>query len=166
MFDNFAAALDGNVPACSTCWMQPTADQRRRNSTHSGGLRMTHSSPTCSVVYTTAQERAITSIVSTGAFDMWELVNQTVIDWVNDYYTNLDVELVGSIPNLNATGRTEFARALLDWQRGELETAGYADGLPQLIRAIEPTFGQVRAESGRDRNDTDTLRSDVSGGTG
>ena len=97
-------------------------------------------------LYDVAQERAITSIVSTGAFDMWELVNLTVIDWVNDYYTNLDVELVGSIPNLNATGRTEFARAFLDWQRGELETAGYADGLPQLIRAIEPTFGQVRAE--------------------
>ena len=76
----------------------------------------------------------------------------------DDYYTNLDVELVGSIPNLNATGRTEFARAFLDWQRGELETAGYADGLPQLIRAIEPTFGQVRAETHRrDGNDTDTL---------
>ena len=96
-------------------------------------------------LYDVAQERAITSIVTTGAFDMWETVNQRVIDWVNDYYTNIDAELVGSIPNLNATGRTEFARAFIDWQRGELETAGYADGLPQLIRAIEPTFGQVRA---------------------
>ena len=96
-------------------------------------------------LYDVAQERAITSIVTTGAFDMWETVNQRVIDWVNDYYTNIDAEIVGSIPNLNATGRTEFARAFIDWQRGELETAGYADGLPQLIRAIEPTFGQVRA---------------------
>ena len=97
-------------------------------------------------LYDVAQERAITSIVTTGAFDIWETVNQRVIDWVNDYYTNIDAEIVGSIPNLNATGRTEFARAFIDWQRGELETAGYADGLPQLIRAIEPTFGQVRAE--------------------
>jgi len=97
-------------------------------------------------LYEIAQERAITSIVNTGAFDMWQLVNQSVIDWVDEYYTSIDADIVGSIPNLNATGRTEFARTFLDWQRGELETAGYADGLPQLIRAIEPTFGQVRAE--------------------
>ena len=37
---------------------------------------------------------------------MWELVNQTVIDWVKRLHTNLDVELVGSIRELNATGRT------------------------------------------------------------
>ena len=97
-------------------------------------------------LYEIAQERAIVSIVSGGAVDMWEAINEAVIGWVNDYYTNLDVELVGSVPNINATSRTDFARAFLDWQRGELETAGYADGLPQLIRAIEPTFGAVRAE--------------------
>jgi hypothetical protein len=94
-------------------------------------------------LYEIAQERAIVSIVSGGAVDMWDAVNEAVIGWVNDYYTNLDVELVGSVPNINATSRTDFARAFLDWQRGELETAGYADGLPQLIRAIEPTFGAV-----------------------
>lgn len=94
-----------------------------------------------------AQERAIVAALGGTADDaMWNAINDAVIGWVNDYYTNLDVELVGSIPNLNATGRTEFARAFIDWQRGELETAGYADGLPQLIRAIEPTFGRVRAE--------------------
>jgi hypothetical protein len=97
-------------------------------------------------LYEIAQERAIVSIVSGGAVDMWEAINEAVIGWVNDYYTNLDVEIVGSVPNINATSRTDFARAFLDWQRGELETAGYADGLPQLIRAIEPTFGAVRAE--------------------
>ena len=57
---------------------------------------------------------------------MWELVNQTVIDWVDDYYTNLDVELVGSMPNLNATGRTDCT-GVPDRQRGELETVANAD---------------------------------------
>ena len=71
-------------------------------------------------LYDVAQERAITSIVTTGAFGMWETVNQGVIDWVNDYYTNIDLDIVGSIPNLNATGRTEFARACSDWQRGAI----------------------------------------------
>ena len=96
-------------------------------------------------LYQVAQERAIVSIISNGSEDMWQVVNQAVIDWVDDYYTNIDTAFVGSIPNLNDTGRTEFARAFVDWQRGELETAGYADGLPQLIRAIEPTFGAARA---------------------
>jgi len=147
MFDNFAAALDGQrsrlLDMLDATNGRPTAAQldafwRAEDDAFFANVQRG--------LYDVAQERAITSIVTTGAFDMWELVNQTVIDWVDDYYTNLDVELVGSIPNLNATGRTEFARAFLDWQRGELETAGYADGLPQLIRAIEPTFGQVRAE--------------------
>ena len=96
---------------------------------------------------TVAQERAIVAALTGTADDaMWDAINEAVIEWVNDYYTNLDGALVGSVPNINATSRTDFARAFLDWQRGELETAGYADGLPQLIRAIEPTFGRVRAE--------------------
>ena len=97
-------------------------------------------------LYEIAQERAITAAISGGILDMWEQVNEKIIDWVNDYYTNLDAEILGSIPNLDAFSRTEFARSFLDWQRGELETVGYADGLPQLIRAIEPTFGAARAE--------------------
>ena len=96
---------------------------------------------------TVAQERAIVAALSGTADDaMWNVINDAVIGWVNDYYTGIDDTLVGSIPNLNVTARTDFARAFLDWQRGELETAGYQDGLPQLIRAIEPTFGRVRAE--------------------
>lgn len=96
-------------------------------------------------LYEVAQDRAIVAAVTSGG-DMWNVVNDAIIGWVDTYYTNADVELVGSVPNLNMTGRTEFGRAFIDWQRGELETAGYADGLPQLIRAIEPTFGRVRAE--------------------
>jgi SPP1 gp7 family putative phage head morphogenesis protein len=96
---------------------------------------------------TVAQERAIVASLTGTADDaMWNVINDSVIGWVNDYYTNADLEVVGSIPNLIVRERTEFARAFLDWQRGELETAGYADGLPQLIRALEPTFGRVRAE--------------------
>lgn len=96
---------------------------------------------------TVAQERAIVAALGGTADDaMWNAINDSVIGWVNDYYTNADLEVVGSIPNLIVRERTEFARAFLDWQRGELETAGYADGLPQLIRALEPTFGRVRAE--------------------
>jgi hypothetical protein len=97
-------------------------------------------------LYEVAQERAIVSIISAGAVDMWEAVNDAVIGWVETYYTNIDIEALGSIPNLNDFSRTEFGRIFNLWQRGELETAGYAEGLPQLIRAIEPTFGQVRAE--------------------
>ena len=99
-----------------------------------------------SSVETVAQERAIVAALTGVADDKtWNKINDAVLNWVGDYYTNLDVDLVGSIPNLNATGRTEFARSFIDWQRGELETAGAQDGLPQLIRAIEPTFGQARA---------------------
>ena len=92
-----------------------------------------------------ATEVAITASIRAGT-DTWNLVNDNVISWVNDYYTNADLTMVGSIPNLNLTARTQFASAFLDWQRGELETAGYANGLPQLIRALEPTFGARRAE--------------------
>jgi len=68
-----------------------------------------------------------------------------VIDWVQDYYTNADA--VGSFGQLNLTARTQFANAFTDWQRGELDAAGFADGLPQLIRALEPTFGAQRART-------------------
>ena len=146
LYDEFAAALDGQrarllrlVDATNGRPTQAQLDAFWRAEDDAFFANVQRG------LYEVAQERAITSIVSTGAFDMWDVVNQRVIDWVNDYYTNIDAEIVGSIPNLNATGRTEFARAFIDWQRGELETAGYADGLPQLIRAIEPTFGQVRA---------------------
>ena len=84
-----------------------------------------------SSVETVAQERAIVAALTGVADDKtWNKINDAVLNWVGDYYTNLDVDLVGSIPNLNATGRTEFARSFIDWQRGELETAGAQDGLP------------------------------------
>jgi SPP1 gp7 family putative phage head morphogenesis protein len=92
-----------------------------------------------------ATEIAVTASIRAGS-NTWNLVNDNVISWVNDYYTNADATFVGSIPNLNLTSRSQFANAFLDWQRGELETAGYADGLPQLVRSLENVFGPARAE--------------------
>lgn len=92
-----------------------------------------------------ASERAITMAVTAGAdANTWRTINQAVLDWVGDYYTNADVVFVGSVPNLNLTSRTEFARSFLDWQRGELDSP--LQGLQQLIDAIQPTFGPERSE--------------------
>lgn len=93
-----------------------------------------------------ASESAIGMAVRMGADDdTWRLVNEAVLSWVDDYYINADAAAVGSIPNLNLTSRTEFARAFAAWNRGELEVGTFAEGLPQLIDAITPTFGPDRA---------------------
>lgn len=94
-----------------------------------------------------ALENAVRASVSFGDDSMWQLVNEEVLTWTNDYFLSPDEVDFGSIPNLNITARTQFARVFEDWQRGELEIAGYTDGLPNLIRALEPTFGLVRAEA-------------------
>jgi hypothetical protein len=94
-----------------------------------------------------ALERAVTASIGNFADpDMWQMVNEEVLAYTNDYYTNADLDAEGSIPNLNITARTQFAQAFTEWQRGDFATMGYADGLPQLIRALEPTFGSTRAE--------------------
>ena len=94
-----------------------------------------------------AQENAIAMAVRMGADDaMWRTVNRAVLDWVGDYYTNADAGAFGSIPNLNLTSRTQFAQVFGQWQRGEIEIGTTAEGLPQLVQALEPTFGPVRAE--------------------
>lgn len=92
-----------------------------------------------------AQEAAITAAVRGGGFTMWNAVNESVINWVEDYYISADAALVGSIPNLNQTGRTIVGNAFNAWQRGELEVATNAEGLPRLIAALEPAFGPERA---------------------
>lgn len=92
-----------------------------------------------------AQEAAITAAVRGGGFTMWNAVNEAVIDWTETYYISADAALVGSIPNLNLTGRTIVGNAFNAWQRGELEAATNAEGLPRLIAALEPAFGPERA---------------------
>ena len=92
-----------------------------------------------------ASDRAVQISIATGNADMWAVVNEEIIDWVGEYYQSFDPTFVGSIPNLNVTSRTLIGQAFNDWQRGEIEGFGAADGLPQLIRALEPTFGVKRA---------------------
>lgn len=83
--------------------------------------------------------------IGLGDVDTWNLINQSVIEWAETYYIDADGDTFGSIPNLNLHGRSVFERAFVEWQRGELQSAGYTDGLPQLIRALEPAFGLSRA---------------------
>lgn len=92
-----------------------------------------------------ATERAALAAAVSGQLDAFELINETVLDWVDSYYIDADGAVYGSAPNLNLTSRTRFAAAFRDWQRGEL--GGRADGLPQLVRSLEPVFGPVRAEA-------------------
>lgn len=88
-------------------------------------------------------ERAtLAAVASNQTFD---LVNERVIDWADSYYIDPDGDVFGSIPNLNLTARTQFSRAFVEWQRGEL--GGRPAGLPQLIQALTPAFGPVRAEA-------------------
>ncbi len=85
------------------------------------------------------------ALAAVAADQTWELVNQSVIDWAEDYYINADLDLVGSIPNLNLTARTQFQKVFVKWQRGELENVVAEGGLPQLIDALQTTFGPARA---------------------
>lgn len=94
-----------------------------------------------------AAQNAIAAAVRMGADDAtWRLVNERMLSWVDAYYVNADAAAVGSIPNLNLTSRTDFARAFAEWSRGELEIGTQAQGLPHLVAALEPTFGPARSE--------------------
>lgn len=92
-----------------------------------------------------AGERAAFEIVRSGQVGTFNLINQQVLDWVDDYYLDADGKAFGSIPNLNLTARTQFAQVFRDWQTGDL--GGKPEGLPQLIDALTGTFGPVRAEA-------------------
>lgn len=92
-------------------------------------------------------ENAVAIAVRMGADEaMWRAVNERMLEWTNDYYVNPDAAAAGSIPNLNLTSRTQFAQVFADWQRGELEIGTTAEGLPQLVQALEPIFGPARSE--------------------
>lgn len=90
-------------------------------------------------------ERAAIAAVTAGLSDPFNFVNRQLLAWVDDYYINLDIDDVGTVGQLNATARSRVAQAFREWYNGEL--GGTADGLPQLIRALEPTFGAARAEA-------------------
>lgn len=101
---------------------------------------------TSDTLLSVAGERAALEAVGMGLGTpaMWNTINQQVLDWTRNYYLSPTLADVGSVPNLNATTRAQFEQAFSAWNRGEL--GGRADGLPQLIRSLEPTFGPVRAE--------------------
>ena len=92
-----------------------------------------------------AGDWAILSAVRSGGLDSWQAVNEGVNNWLETYYLSLDAGDFGSIPNLNATARTQAGNLISAWQRGELEAATAQGGLPQLVAAMEETFGPERA---------------------
>jgi SPP1 gp7 family putative phage head morphogenesis protein len=99
-----------------------------------------------------ASERAVVAAVSGGNLDTWNLIDERVIAWAEDYYIDADGDTYGSVPNLNLTTRTEFQKRFVEWQRGELgvsgrtETGELREGLDALIASLEPVFGVERAE--------------------
>jgi hypothetical protein len=93
---------------------------------------------------TVINERAAIAAVTGGIADPFDFVNQQMTTWLDGYYLNADVDDVGSVGQLNLTARTQFTSAFREWYEGDL--GGRADGLPQLIRALEPVFGAERAE--------------------
>lgn len=101
-----------------------------------------------------AGEQAIIASVRSG-LDMWQATNHAVIEWVESYYISAEAGALGSIPNLNATARTAIGNMVNAWQRGELEAGTVEGGLPQLVAAMEETFG---AERGARISVTETTR--------
>lgn len=62
-------------------------------------------------------------------------VNQPVLAWSRQYTFDL-------VKGLNDTTRATLGQALVDWQEGKLGD----QGLPDLVKALEPTFGGSRAQ--------------------
>ncbi len=92
-----------------------------------------------------ASETAMLQATTLNLADTFSFINQQTTDWTTNYYTAEDV--VGSIPQLNQTSRRQFGDTFTQWRTGALgDTAGRADGFPQLIRATARTFGPERAE--------------------
>lgn len=82
--------------------------------------------------------------LAAGKGSTFDLINQGVLSWAEDYYIDPDGLTYGSIPNLNLAGRTAFERAFTAWQQGELEI-GSPTGLQQLIDTLQGPFGAERA---------------------
>lgn len=91
-----------------------------------------------------ASERATVAAIHAGGVDIWQQVNDRVIQDAERYYLSPATGDFGSIPNLNATSKTMFGDAFNRWQRGEVPASG-PGGLDDLIRLLQPTFGASRA---------------------
>jgi SPP1 gp7 family putative phage head morphogenesis protein len=88
-------------------------------------------------------ERGIIAAVQAGNADPFNFVNRNLTRWL-DHYASIETDALGSVGQLNLTSRQSVATAFRDWYNGDL--GGRADGLPQLIRELEGTFGAARAE--------------------
>lgn len=92
-----------------------------------------------------AIDRGIAASIGAADPNTWQLVNEEVVNWVDTYYTSPNAGDFGSIPNLNATSRQQFADAFQAWQLGDRTPGNYGEGLPQLVNELVPTFGRARA---------------------
>lgn len=93
-----------------------------------------------------AAESLASAVLQGGEVPNWQEVHTQVVDWVRAYYMDPNAGSFGSIPNLDAVSRQQFGEMFTQWQTGTLPQVGYRQGLPDLIRAIEPVFGAERAE--------------------
>ncbi|MGV1048241.1 MAG: hypothetical protein ACOYD4_06930 [Solirubrobacterales bacterium] len=102
-------------------------------------------------------ERAVLPVIQTVAGDlstgiairgnnleMWRSVNQSAIEWANQFYRSGNT--VGGLPHLNETARNAVADMMNAWRNGTLDIDTSAQGLPRLVRALEPAFGRARAQ--------------------
>lgn len=92
-------------------------------------------------------ERQAAAVAQVATSDLtFDLPNMDAREWVNGYYTSMTPLDHGSVPNLDATSREQVRAVFNRWINGDLEgAAAREDGLPALIRALEPTFGPDRA---------------------
>jgi SPP1 gp7 family putative phage head morphogenesis protein len=76
----------------------------------------------------------------------FDLPNLDAREWVTGYYTSPSPLDHGSVPNLDQTSREQVEQVFRRWINGDLEGAAAREqGIPAFIRALEPTFGPVRA---------------------
>lgn len=92
-------------------------------------------------------ERQAAAVASVATSDLtFDLPNLDAREWVNGYYTSPIPLDHGSVPNLDVTSREMVRDQFRRWINGDLEgAAAQEQGIPALIRALEPVFGPDRA---------------------
>lgn len=93
-----------------------------------------------------AIDRAAAVAIRASGAEMWNAINQALLDWTHNYYTSPNPDFVGSVRSLDQTSREQVADAFGRWMRGELDDGG-PGGLPALVRELETidTFGPARS---------------------
>ena len=93
----------------------------------------------------TERQAAARANVTTGDIT-FDLPNLDAREWVTGYYTSPSPLDHGSVPNLDVTSREQVEQVFRRWLNGDLEgAAAREEGIPALIRALEPVFGPERA---------------------